>query len=377
MKSFKQFIFEEVARRPDKISVSSLEKSGSLKPDETGYINITSYHGGNFGEAEGEQLTPSHIKFSTLETPNQMSRSELRGKILTPSQPISSFVSFSTTPDAAAAITYRGSRYQGREKLYEVGMRVHKDNIKHFHDLGNWNSFFNGEDSESPFHQDSSHHEDWKNHLFNHPKHGSMFKEYHETLNKLRSVRENINQQHNDWVNSLPPVESSNDHEEDYDLRKKRMNLIDQKHTEMLDNHPEYKLLRQRHLTNRENISKAFSPNATDVHNLGIDPVEFAHAKMKHDFIVNKLGIHAITLKTGSGRAFGGGEIHALNPSVIQSVTDRTEQIDAIRDKYARIRSSPAYERLIGPVKVGVKVARRHWPASAMGQRIWERPGFR
>lgn len=369
MKSFKTFISEAIARRPDKISVRSLSSSAKLIPDENGYIHITTYHGGHFGESEGETPTPEHIRFQNINEPSQWTRPSLKGKIITHNQPISSFSTFSTTPNAEAAITYRGQRFKGREKLYEIGVKVHKDNVLHLRTFHDYNQWFNGTSDDSPFKT-----MDYQNHLFNHPKYGSTFREFHRTTNKLNEITKEINSRHAEWERNLPELPDEKDYEKEYDQYQTRMQLSHNKKMEMFEQHPEYEKVRQERIKSIENLKKHFLPsNEVDVWNSGIDPIQFAHAQMKTDYAVNKLGIHAIVMSDGSGTARNSGEVHILHPSAIQSVTDRTDEMDAVRDRYHNLRGTEQFKRLIGPARVNYQVARGINPPSLLGQRNYRK----
>lgn len=162
MKSFKQYLLEyrEFQRTDKRKSVAALHASGAFEPNSRGYINFTTYHGGNFGEQPGQ--APSRRGFAR--TPGErmsiMRKRADSGVQVTVGQPVSSFIGLSTTPDAIAAREYRatgrGLRFgeapyvanpdatpKSNDRLYELQGRVHKDNVKMFdtyQQFENWHS---------------------------------------------------------------------------------------------------------------------------------------------------------------------------------------------------------------------------------------------
>jgi hypothetical protein len=149
MKSFKTFLIEEILRRPDKETMTALSNSGAFTPSEGNHIELTLYHGGHFGEAEGE--TPHRDMITFPETSDRWSSIKPDSPIsFTPNQPVSSGLGLSTTPDAIAAREYRGRRFGAplkdhREphfndpmlgKLYEMKVRIRPERFKQFRNLG-------------------------------------------------------------------------------------------------------------------------------------------------------------------------------------------------------------------------------------------------
>jgi len=163
MKSFKTFIIEQILRRPDKETMTALSNSGAFTPNEGKHIELTLYHGGHFGEAEGE--TPHRDMITFPETSDRWSSIKPDSPIsFTPNQPVSSGLGLSTTPDAIAAREYRGKRFGALVKdhtephfnspllgnLYELQVRIKPERFKQFKHIGEMEQYIRDNTHGSP-----------------------------------------------------------------------------------------------------------------------------------------------------------------------------------------------------------------------------------
>lgn len=158
MKRFKDILLEygEFQRTDKRRSVSTLHASGSYNPSESGHVEFTTYHGGNFGE-EGD--SESILKNISRTPSERLSRMET-GVRITPGQPEHSFLGLSTTPDATAAREYRSrsnrsfvanpkANIEPSERLYEIKGRVHKDNLRTFRSYDEFDNWYSKSKSEA------------------------------------------------------------------------------------------------------------------------------------------------------------------------------------------------------------------------------------
>ena len=330
MKSFKQFITEAVSRRPDKNTVQNLHTSGGFEPNETGHIHITTYHTGHLGEDDHSPVSPKSIVFPNFadnifiarpRNMNQMIKD--RKMTFTANQPRGSDYGFSTTPDALSTSMYRGNRGfvskpkdNDIENTYEINVKVHKDNIKHFDTWHKMNEFLGGGDKSSPFHSENERHQEFKEFAMNHPTHG-------DTIKKLFDV----NDQHKKMIDQA---------EEDF----KKTDIGGQNYDHLpMDDRIKYNIARQDHMnaffkpkplndvvTERENIKKSLPSGIFD--------------QVKSKFLSDRMGLHVLTSRDGSSRAKKSGEIMILHPSTITDISDVTHQINNVRNRYVSAMGS-------------------------------------
>jgi len=329
MISFKKYIMEmAVARRPEKITVHSLHTSGGFDPDETGHVNITTYHSGHFGESPDNPLSPQSVVFPSVERGIFHARPQNYQHIdrITPNQARGSFYGLSTTPDALAASMYRGHyspfvRAPTREpiqsptnKTYEINLKVHKDNIKHFTTFHEMVSFISGEERHSPFHEDNERYHEYRTFLESHPTHG-------ETFRKMNVIHRKRLELERKFVETPKHLRNTNqrdrwDTPEHRELSKQYWDLFTTIEPARID----------------KNMTAAAS-GRTD--RMGVMD------QMKHKFLTDRMGLHVLTSKEGSARAERPGEIMVLHGSPIRSITDVSDQTNEVRSRYARILSHP------------------------------------
>jgi hypothetical protein len=152
MKTFKTFLIEEILRRPDKETMKTLQRSGTFQPKSGESIRLTVYHGGHFGEAEGEM--PNRDMISFPETSNRWNSVKNDERVTTVrGQPGSSGLGLSTTPDAIAAREYRdmgrGAAVHTSDnfkaphlgRLYEIDLSIKPERYRHFHDFHEMENF--------------------------------------------------------------------------------------------------------------------------------------------------------------------------------------------------------------------------------------------
>lgn len=316
-----------VARRPEKITVHSLHQSGGFDPDETGHVNITTYHSGHFGESPDNPLSPRSVVFPSVEGGVYHARPQNQQHIhrITPNQAGGSFYGLSTTPDALAASMYRTSHApfvrppsqapipSDTNKTYEINLKVHKDNIKHFNYFHDMVSFISGEGSHSPFHPDNERYQEYRTFLESHPTHGATFR----TINGILKKRDEI----------------------------ARVSSVDS---------PEHK-----ELTNQLLNHLATIPQRNTGHRwaMGKDKMGVIE-QMKHKFLTDRMGLHVLTSREGSGRAERPGEIMVLHGFPIRSITDVTDQTNQVRSRYSRILTHPRFPRyLTSPPPAGIDLS--------------------
>jgi hypothetical protein len=160
MKSFKHYITEyrEFQRTDKRRSVAALHSSGAYEPNSRGYINFTTYHGGNFGETRGQAPSRKGFARTPAERMSIMDKRAAAGIRATEGQPVHSFLGLSTTPDATAAREYRtidrartapyvanpNETLHFNDRLYELHGRVHKDNVKMFDNYEQFHEWHSG-----------------------------------------------------------------------------------------------------------------------------------------------------------------------------------------------------------------------------------------
>ena len=292
MKSFKHYITEyrEFQRTDKRRSVAALHSSGAYEPNSRGYINFTTYHGGNFGETPGQAPSRKGFARTPAERMSIMNKRKAEGLKITEGQPVSSFLGLSTTPDATAAREYRATGYRrgtapyvanpnetlkSNDRLYELHGRVHKDNVKMF-------------DNYEQFHE-------WHSGIKKEIDSGLQNDKTDKTYLGLQQERKNLQK-------SLGPRPS------------------------MGNDHPEVEAIE--------------------------DKMEAIRFSALHDHITNKLGIRVAIIGTnkrpdilrppGSGRAKHSGEIMLFKPrDTIHTIRDRSNEVDIERQ-----RIKPAIERL-------------------------------
>lgn len=324
MKSFRQYINEVVSRRPERTTVQSLHTSGGFKPDETGHINLTTYHTGNLGEDEKSPLSPKSIVFPSfadnifIARPQNMAQMIRDRKMtFTANQPRGSDYGFSTTPDALSASMYRGNRgFVSKpqdtdiEKTYEINAKVHEDNIKHFDTWHSMNEFLAGNDKSSPFHPDHPRHNEYLEFAMSHPTHGDSFRKIID-----------MNDQHAKMIDQAKQ-----------DFKKTEIGSQNPDHLPM-DERIKYNLAEQEHMAAfyrskplndlvaaREKIKKSLPSGIFD--------------QVRSKFLSDRMGLHVLTSRSGSSRAAKSGEIMILSPSVITGVNNVTDQINSVRNRY-------------------------------------------
>jgi hypothetical protein len=352
MISFKKYIMEmAVARRPEKITVHSLHKSGGFNPDETGHVNIRTYHSGHFGESPDNPLSPGSVVFPSVERGIFHARPQNYQHIdrITPNQAGGSFYGLSTTPDALAASMYRGHYSpfvraptqhpipSPTNRTYEINLKVHKDNIKHFTTFHDMVSFISGEERHSPFHEDNERYHEYRTFLESHPTHG-------ETFRKINVIHRKRLELERKFVETPKHLRNTNQRDQ-WDTPE---------HRELSKQYWDLFGTIEPARTDKNMIGKVAAVGRGD--RMGVID------QMKHKFLTDRMGLHVLTSKQGSGRAERPGEIMVLHGSPIRSITDVTDHTNEVRSRYARILSHPlsnAFPDSLGYIRKFLKENKR------------------